>query len=342
VSTVEARRTLALRGFRIVALPRVGGGILVFALILLVVFSIAEPKFAAPENLGVIVSNSSLLLVVAAAQTVVLLTRNLDVSVGAIMGLTGYVSADYAAHHPNTGLDLIVVALAIGGVLGGINGLIVAYGEVSSLIATLGTMSLYRGFTYIYAGGQEITSYRLPPQLLGAVNYRIGGVPLLLVVCVLVVLTVALFLRLFPLGRRIYAIGSSPVASIFCGLRIERVTLVAFTLCGMMCGFAGLLYAARVGTVTVVLASGWEMTSLAAAVLGGVSIAGGSGSVIGAALGAIVLSAIDNGLIMLNFTEFWRMFVQGCAIIAAVAADVVVRRRMQATARAERLNRRVA
>ena len=134
----------------------------------------------------------------------------------------------------------------------------------------------------------------------------------------------AVFLRFYPVGRRIYAVGSNPQASTFFGLRTQRIVLFAYILGGVMCGLAGFLYAARVGTVTVVLASGWELTSLAAAVIGGVSVTGGSGTVIGAALGAVVLATIDNGLVLLHVPEFWRMFIQGTAIVAAASADVLI------------------
>jgi rhamnose transport system permease protein len=218
----------------------------------------------------------------------------------------------------------------------------VAYARVSPLIATLGTMSLYRGLTYIYAHGQEVTASRLPPWVLTLVDLRLLGVPSLVILSALVVLAAAAFLRFLPLGRRIYAVGSNPDASVFCGLRTERVTLLAYALSGTMCGFAGLLYAGRVGTVTVVLASGWELTSLAAAVLGGISVAGGSGSVLGAALGAILLAMIDNGLVLLHIQEFWRMFVQGGAIVLAVAADAAVRHQVRRSLRESRLGGRLA
>jgi rhamnose transport system permease protein len=299
-------------------------GIILSMIALGIVFSLLAPHFASLQNAQVIIDNAAILAIVAAAQGMVLLTRNLDVSVGAIMGFTAYVSADYAAHHPTVGALVVVIALVMGGFLGAINGLIVAYGRVSPLIATLGTMSLYRGFTYIYAHGQEVTASSLPRWVLAAVDLRIAGIPFLVILSAAVVIATAAFLHFFPLGRRIYAIGSNPAASVFCGLRTERVTLFAYALSGMMCGFAGLLYAGRVGTVTVVLASGWELTSLAAAVIGGISVAGGSGSVIGAALGAVVLSMIDNGLVLLHIPEFWRMFVQGSAIVLAVTADAAI------------------
>jgi rhamnose transport system permease protein len=246
-----------------------------------------------------------------------------------------YLTADYAARHQGiTPLELVAIPLAIGALLGAINGLLVAYGRVPALIATLGTMSLYRGLTYMYAHGQEVTSSRLPRWMLSSVDARFFGVPALVMVAVVIVAIVALFLQYYPLGRRIYAVGSNPLASFFFGLRAERVVLLAYILCGLLCGAAGLLYAARVGTVTVVLASGWEMSSLAGAVIGGVSVSGGSGSVIGAALGAVVLATIDNGLVLLSVPEFWRMFIQGVAIVAAVGADAVIASGIHNSARA--------
>ena len=317
-------------------------GVIAFLVVLGAVFSVLNGRFATGQNLTVIASNASILAIVAAAQALVLLTRNLDVSVGSIMGLTAYLSADYAAHHPDIGAELVVIAIAVGALLGAINGLIVAYAKVSPLIATLGTMSLYRGFTYIYAHGQEVTASRLPRWMLTAVDLRIGGVPMLILLCAAVVMVLALFLRTQPLGRRIYAVGSNPLASLFYGLQTERVTLFAYTIGGCLCGFAGLLYAARVGTVTVVLATGWELTSLAAAVLGGVSVAGGSGSVIGAALGAVVLATIDNGLVLLGIPEFWRMFVQGVAIVLAVGVDVLIATRVRQALKGQRFGGRLA
>jgi rhamnose transport system permease protein len=336
----EARgAALPRRAFGEVALRLRVSGVIAFLVLLCAVFAALTPQFLTVQNLTVIASNASILAIVAAAQAMVLITRNLDVSVGSIMGLAAYLTADYAAHHPGAGVEVIAIAMAIGLVLGAINGLIVAYGKVSPLIATLGTMSLYRGATYIYAGGQEITSNRLPRWMLTTVDQRILGVPVLVLVSVVVVALVALFLTRFPFGRRIYAVGSNPVASVFYGLRTERVVLATYALAGLMCGFAGLLYAARVGTVTVVLASGWELTSLASAVIGGVSVAGGSGTAVGAALGAVVLAAIDNGLVLLRIPEFWRMFIQGSAIVAAVTIDVLIGAQIRRSLAARRAGR---
>jgi rhamnose transport system permease protein len=308
-----------------VALRLREAGVLVFLIVLGTVFALLNDRFLTLQNLTTVASAASILAIAACAQAIVLFTRNLDVSVGSMMGLVAYLTADYAANHPAiTPVELVLIPLVIGSLLGLINGLLVAFGRVPALIATLGTMSLYRGATYIYARGQEVTSSRLPPWMLGSADARIGGLPVIVLVAVAIVALVAWFLYAFPLGRRIYAVGSNQVAAWFFGLRTERVVVFAYVACGLLCGIAGLLYAARVGTVTVVLASGWEMSSLAAAVIGGVSVSGGSGTVVGAALGAVVLATIDNGLVLLGVPEFWRMFIQGSAIVAAVAVDAMI------------------
>lgn len=330
------------RGFSEFALRLRVSGVLAFLFLVGLVFSLLTPQFFTVQNATAIASNAAILSIVAAAQAIVLLTRNVDVSVGSMMGFTAYLTADYASRHPNVGAELVLLALVIGLGLGMINGLLVAYGRVSSLIATLATMSLYRGFTYMYAHGQEVTSNKLPKWMLHSVDLRVWGIPALVIVCIFVVVLVAIFLRHYPIGRRIYAVGSNPLATVFYGLRIQRVVLLAYGLSGLLCGFAGLLYAARVGTVTVILASGWEMSSLAAAVIGGVSVTGGSGTVIGAALGALVLATIDNGLVLLGIPEFWRMFIQGSSIVAAAAVDVFIGARIRKSLQGQRFGRRAA
>lgn len=312
------------RSFGQFALKLRVSGVVAFLVILGAIFAVLSPQFLNAQNLSAIVSNAAILSIVAAAQAVVLITRNLDVSVGSIMGFAAYLTADFAAQHQGIGPILILMPMIIGGMLGALNGLLVAYGKVSPLIATLGTMSIYRGLTYLYARGQEVTSNMLPRWMLETIDLRVGGFPVLVILAVVVVAILGAFLRFFPVGRRIYAVGSNPVASAYFGLRTERIVLLAYVICGVLCGLAGFLYAARVGTVTVILASGWELTSLAAAVVGGVSVTGGSGLVAGAALGAVVLATIDNGLVLLRVPEFWRMFIQGSAIVGAATADVII------------------
>ena len=172
------------RSFSEFALRLRVSGVLAFLFIIGVVFSLLTPQFFTVQNASAIASNAAILSIVAAAQAIVLLTRNVDVSVGSMMGFTAYLTADYASRHPNVGAELVLLALVIGLGLGTINGLLVAYGRVSSLIATLATMSLYRGFTYMYARGQEVTSNKLPRWMLHSVDLRFWGIPALVIVCI--------------------------------------------------------------------------------------------------------------------------------------------------------------
>ena len=304
-------------------------GVTAFMVLLAVFFTITTDRFLTVDNLLVVAFNAAILAIVAVAVSIVLITRNLDLSVGSVMGLAGYLWADASATFGDLGPGLLLLPLVVGGVCGLINGLLVAYGRLPSIIVTLGTLSVFRGVTYIYAQGQQVTSNEIPRWVLESVDARFWGIPALAIAAVIVTILVALFLQQTPLGRQIYAVGSSATASYFYGLDSRRIVISAFVITGVLAGLAGLLYAARVGTVTVALADGWELTALAAAVIGGISVLGGTGNVAGAALGAVVLAMIDNGLVLMGVPEFWRMFLAGSAIVAAVTIDVLIEHRIR-------------
>src|ERR1700693_377657 len=190
----------AQKGFGQFALKFRVSGVAGFLLLLGLAFTLLRPQFITPGNLSAIISNAAILAIVAAAQAVVLITRNLDVSVGSIMGFSAYLTADFAARHPDAGPLLMLMPLAIGAALGALNGLLVAYGRVSPLIATLGTMSVYRGLTYVYAHGQEVTSNRLPRWMIELADARISGLPVIVLLSAAVVCLLAAFLRFYPIG----------------------------------------------------------------------------------------------------------------------------------------------
>jgi len=319
-STAISRNTLKLRVFSVL-----------FTLVAVTVaFALTTPNFLNLQNLKVIAFNAALLTIVACAEAIVVMTRNLDVSVGAIIGLSGFVAAKFAAANPGSGALIILVAVAIGLVLGLFNGLAVAYGRVPSIVATLGTLAIFRGITFIVGRGIEVPSGNLPHWMIRGADATILGVPLVVLLALAVVLVMAFLGRSVPIMRRVYAVGSNPGAAIFYGLRANRVVLFAFAACGALVGLASFLYISRVGTITVNLGRDWEMMALAAVVLGGVSTTGGSGSFIGVLFGALILSTIDNGLVLARAPEFWRMFIQGLAIVGAIALDAGIERRIQA------------
>lgn len=303
-------------------------GVVAALVLICMVFSLTASRFLTVGNFGTVLSTAAILAVVVCGVSLVVLTGNLDLSVGAVMGLAAYISADFAAHHPGIGIELVLIAPAIGVALGLVNGFLVSTLKIPSIVATLGTMSIFRGYTYIYAHGQQVTSTQLPTWMIDFADASYFGIPSFVIVALVVIALVALVLRSSTWGRQLYAVGSNSEAARFFGLSGQRLVFTAYMASGAIAGFAGFLYAARVGTVTVVLANGWELQALAAVVIGGISIWGGSGSVVGAALGAVLLATVSNGLVLLGMPDYWQQVIQGVAIVLAVGVDALVMRQV--------------
>ena len=316
-------------------------GIVGFVVVLALFFGALSPAFLTLGNVNTILLNASILAIVACAQAVVVLTRNFDLSVGSTVALASYVGFDIVRAVPEIGPPLVLVPTAIGGACGLVNGVLVAYGRVPAVIATLGTMSIYRGIASLYAGGNQINLADLPGWVNGTVNGHVLGLPALPLIAAAVVALSAVLLRAMPVGRQIYAIGSNPDAAAYFGLDARRVILSAYVLAGLLTGLAAFLFGARSSWIVPYMAEGLELTTLAAVVIGGVSVLGGSGSVVGAALGAVAIGAIDNGLILVKASDFLRQFIQGAAIVTAVVVDVIVQGRIAAIVGAMRLRARL-
>jgi rhamnose transport system permease protein len=265
----------------------------------------------------------------------VVLTRNLDISIGAVMALAVYVSGQVLMHDPWVGVAAVPLALLVGMVFGLINGVLVAYARIPAIVATLGTQSIYRGIIYAIANGQEIDTNQLPNWMVGIGSASVLGIPGIVVVAVVVVAIVGWLLRYTAFGRSVYAVGSNPQAAVFYGLPAKRIILLVFGLEGLLAGLAGFLLGAQVGTITIDIATGWELLTLAAAVIGGVSLLGGAGSMTGAAIGALTIAAINNALVLLHVNGYWQIFLQGAVIILAIGFDLVSR-----TIRGRRVARR--
>ena len=282
-----------------------------------------------------ITTSVAITAVLAAGQTIVILTRNIDLSVGSVVGVTAYLTGEYLQSHPDTAPLLAVgLAVAIGAGLGAINGLLVAYGRVPSIIVTLGTLAVYRTWLINHAEAQTITADSLPDWLIKLPNstlFSIGDLDVRTVVAAAVVLILCLQWTLGNLkwGRSVYAVGSNPDAATQAGLRVNRVVLGAFVASGALAGLAGFMFLSRFGTITVVAGSGLELQSVAAAVVGGVNIFGGSGTLFGALLGAVLINLLDQSLLRVpGLSEFWRDAVLGALILIAVAVDFLLGKRL--------------
>ena len=311
-------------------------GVIVFQLLLVLVFTALAPRFFTWDNAQSILFTAAILAIAAAGQTLVVLTGNLDLSVGSIMGLSAYVVFNIASGSPDLQPFVILIAVVVGVVLGAANGFLVAVLKIPSIVATLGTLSIYRGIVSFYANATEVTSGELPRWMRTLAETSWLGLSSYVWIALVTIVVVGTMLRMLPWGRQIYAYGSNPKAAHFFGLNSTRIVIGAYVGAGVIAALVGLLLGARVGNINSLLASGIEMSVLAAVVIGGVSIWGGAGSVYGAAIGAIVLATINNGLVILQVQEFYRLLLQGLAIVAAVAVDAVVQRRIQSATKRRR------
>ncbi|MBV9168742.1 MAG: ABC transporter permease [Chloroflexi bacterium] len=300
----------------------------VVMLVLSAVVWAEAPQFLSPANLSQVTSLAAIIAVAAVGEALVVLTRNVDLSVDATIGLVAYGVAELLKLHVLGLVPAIAVGIVLGLLLGVLNGAIVTLFRVPSIVATLGTLSVYRGFAYLIAGGGQISLSDLPPEYIALARASALGVPLYVVLAIVITALFAVWLRQTRFGRQVYAIGSNPEAAAIVGMHSRRVVFVVFAASGCLAGIAGVLWGAKYGTITAAAADGAVLQVIAAVVVGGVNIFGGSGSVVGAALGALFLGLIANGLTLLRFSQFWLQAIYGAVILLAVLADAVIVRRM--------------
>lgn len=326
-------------------------GLVLIILVVLGFFATQIPEYFSGRTFTRVSTSVAIVAVVAVGQTLVVVTRNIDLSVGSIVGVVAYVVGTIL--EANNALPVAVaigLAVALGALLGVVNGLIVAYGRVPAIIATLGTLAIFRIVLVELSGARTITAQRLPDWLVdlqGASLLEIAGfqVRILFVAALLIVFVFAIALRYLPYGRRLYAIGSNPDVAKVAGLPVRRDVFTAFVLSGALAGFAGFMFLARFGNITVVAGQGLELQVVAAVVVGGVNIFGGSGSVIGALLGASLIDLLQQSLIRwLEVSEFVRDAILGLLILLAVASDAVILNRLRGlwARRARRIDTRSA
>ena len=309
-------------------------GIVLVLVVLIAVTGILEPRFLEAASLRNLALNASIFAILAAGQTLVLVTRNVDLSVGSVLGLSAYLAGDLLSSHQGLPLPLVFVAgMALGAACGLFNGVLVTWGRVPALVVTLGTLYMFRGLAFLWTNGTQVNAETLPDSFLNLGTDSIAGVPILVVFAVVVLLLVGRWLRDYRAGRELYAIGSNPDGARLAGVRSDRRVLVAFVLAGALAGLGGVLFTARFGTVDATAGTGYELTVVAAAVVGGVAIFGGTGSVYGAALGALLLGTITSSLIVLKVEAFWQQAAIGALLLVAITVDRLLALRVEAALR---------
>jgi rhamnose transport system permease protein len=310
---------------------RVREVVLVLALLLIcALVALRAPRFLNATNLDQVILSATLVCIVAVGQALVIIARQIDLSVGAIVAMSAFVSAEWLAANPTGSLLFVfLIGCLIGLAMGAGNALLVAVFKIPAIVATLGTLAIYRGAVLVYAGGRQISATVLPDYYEGIARAYIARVPFLVWLALITTVSVGLLARYSQIGRNIYALGSNPESAHFLGISGGRAVTFVFVLSGFLSGLVGVLWGARFGTVDAVIAPQLNLQSISAVVIGGVSIFGGSGSVYGAAIGAVIFAVLQNGVLLIGINQFWVQAVVGAAILMTVFFYSSVARRAE-------------
>jgi rhamnose transport system permease protein len=313
---------------------------LVLVLALLVIcgaVTLREPRFLQAANLDHVILSATLVCIVSVGQALVIIARQIDLSVGAIVAMSAFVAVEWLAANPDGSLAIVfLIGCSVGTIMGAGNALLVAVFGIPAIVATLGTLAIYRGAVLVYAGGRQISATVLPDNYEGIARLYIVGVPLLVWLALIITVVIGLAARFTRAGRNLYALGSNPESARFLGISETRGVAFVFILSGFLSGLVGVLWGARFGTVDAVIAPQLNLQSISAVVIGGVSIFGGSGTVYGAAIGAVIFAVLQNGVLLLGISQFWVQAVVGATILVTVFFYSVLARRAERIQRESR------
>ncbi|MFD7321684.1 ABC transporter permease [Streptomyces sp. NPDC059875] len=293
---------------------------------------LSNTEFLSEQGIKDLMLNATILVLVAVGQAVVVITRNVDLSVGSVLGISAFAAGIHLQDGGNP-LVAVLLATALGAVFGVLNGALVSLGKVPALVVTLGTLYIVRGIDSIWVGSRQITADALPSSFVDFGHDGIGVVPHLALLALAVLVAVAFYLRSYHGGRDMYALGSSPEAARLAGIPVRARIMTAYVLCGALAGLAGALYLARFGNVDSATGNGFELTVVSAVVVGGVAFTGGSGTVYGAALGALLLTSINSVLPALGVNSVWVTAINGFLLLLAIAVDRILALRVAAALR---------
>lgn len=304
---------------------------LILALVLVVgvlAISFYQPVFFEWENIRDVLTETSVLFMMALAQMVVILTRGIDLSVAANLALSGMIAALVSQYYPETPLILMIACGIICGLLLGlINGSLIAWLGIPPIVMTLGTLAVFRGMIILIAGGDQVNASEMGVVFQAFPKQVFLGLTTPVWIAILVSIAFWVFLSFTRTGRGIYAVGGNPVAARYCGIDQRKQELLVYAISGAVAGLCGYLWVARYGVAYSEIANGYELTVIAACVIGGVSIGGGVGNVVGTLLGALFLGIVMTALPVLQISPFWQMAISGAVILSAVILNARAERR---------------
>lgn len=293
-------------------------GPLIGLVLLVIILSFLSNQFFTFGNLRNIALQTTINALMAIGMTFVILTAGIDLSVGSTLALTAALSAGLMVSHVNPWIAGIA-ALLIGAVAGLVNGFFVAYARLAPFIVTLGTMQLFRGLTEVYTNGNPI--FNLPNSFSNFGTGKFFSIPIPVWVTLLVLVIAWVILKRSIFGRRIYAIGGNETVARLAGVPVKRYILWVYVISGILAALAGIVLTSRLGSAEPTAGTGYELDAITAVVLGGTSLFGGEGTIIGTLIGALILGVIDNGLNLLNVNSFYQDAVKGLIILAAIMLD---------------------
>jgi ribose/xylose/arabinose/galactoside ABC-type transport system permease subunit len=297
------------------------GIFLAFVFILVTLMILSPNAFARPANLINILKQASINGILATGMMFVIISGGIDLSVGSIVALSGVVAASYAHPGEYPLIVPLILALAVGALVGLLNGAGVAYGGLPPFIITLGTMTIVRGVALIAANGQPVFNVTKEFEA-AAGGFVLGRVPNLVVYYVIITLVLAFVLTKTVFGRQVYAVGGNETAARVSGIHVDKIKLAVYTLSGFLAGVAGFLLASRIISGNPTSGQAYELDAIAAVVIGGVSMSGGSGKWYGTVIGALMIAIISNGLDILNVSSHFQLIIKGLIIIVAVLVDI--------------------
>lgn len=287
--------------------------------ILLALVTLRFPGFITPRNLARVFDDTSILIILALGQMVVILTRCIDLSIAANLALCGMIAALLNVMFPGVPVPFLVVAsILCGGAFGAFNGLLVWKLGIPSIVVTLGTMTIFRGSIFLLSSGQWVNAHQMTNAFKALPRMTFLGLPGFSWFAIAIIAILLLVMARTRLGRSFYAVGVNPTAAIYTGIDVGRTQFFAFVISGLVAGLAGYLWVARYSVAYTEIASGFELSVIAACVIGGISIAGGIGTAAGAVLGALFLGVVANALPVINVSPFAQMAISGAVIIIAV------------------------
>jgi rhamnose transport system permease protein len=309
-------------------------------LALLIVFGATtadNTNFASATSIQQLLAGASIIALLAIGETAVIITRNVDLSIGSILGISAYAVGVLFRDHPGIPIPLVfVIAIALGAACGVLNGAITTIVRVPSLVVTLGTLYMIRGIASAWAGGNQVNASMLPDGF-NKIGYgTFLGIPYLAIITFGAVGIATYCGRSFRPARDLYAIGSNPEAAELVGIPVGRRVFFVFVFSGAIAGLAGALWLSYFGSVDAIAGAGYEFQVIAAVVVGGVAIFGGAGTVLGAALGALLLNTIDSSLVVVKVSSNWNQALAGALLVGAIAFDRLIALRVAPALRTRR------